>query len=146
MFHNQPEALARQRAYLTDFGEEETRLNEGSVLAFDLGATSGRAILGSLVSRQVELQEIHRFPNEPAGYNGELHWDAPRLWHEILVGLRLAGSVGDGALEAWESIAEALISRCEARRALYWIIIRSTIATEERRVLRCHRDYNRQLH
>ena len=68
-------------------------MNDANVLAFDLGATSGRAILGSLAGGKLALTEIHRFPNEPVGYNGELHWDAPRLWHEIQIGLRHAGSL-----------------------------------------------------
>jgi len=61
-----------------------------TVLAFDLGATSGRAILGSLEDGKLEFREIHRFPNEPVRYNGELHWDIPRLWFEMQAGLRLA--------------------------------------------------------
>jgi sugar (pentulose or hexulose) kinase len=65
-----------------------------NVLAFDLGATSGRAILGSLAGGKLEIQEIHRFPNEPVRANGELHWDILRLWHEMQAGLRLAGSQG----------------------------------------------------
>jgi rhamnulokinase len=52
-------------------------------LAFDLGAESGRAILGRLQSGILDINEIYRFPNEPVHYMGELHWDALRLWHEI---------------------------------------------------------------
>jgi rhamnulokinase len=66
-----------------------------TALAFDLGATSGRAILGRLRAGRLDIQEIHRFPNEPVRYNGSLHWDAPRLWHEIQAGLRLAAQAGD---------------------------------------------------
>ncbi len=52
-------------------------------LALDLGAESGRAILGRLHSGTLDIREIYRFPNEPVRYRGELHWDMPRLWHEI---------------------------------------------------------------
>jgi sugar (pentulose or hexulose) kinase len=52
-------------------------------LAFDLGATSGRAILGRLDEGLIKLEELHRFPNDPVQYNGEMHWDAPRLWFEM---------------------------------------------------------------
>jgi rhamnulokinase len=52
-------------------------------LAFDLGAESGRAILGSFQSGILDISEIHRFSNEPVAGNGELHWDALRLLHEI---------------------------------------------------------------
>jgi sugar (pentulose or hexulose) kinase len=59
-------------------------------LAFDLGATSGRAILGRLDSGLIKLEELHRFSNDPVNYNGEMHWDAPRLWFEIRRGLDIA--------------------------------------------------------
>jgi rhamnulokinase len=68
--------------------------NDITALAFDLGATSGRAILGSLRDGKLELEEVHRFPNESVRYNGELHWDAPRLWHEIQTGLQKAAEPG----------------------------------------------------
>jgi rhamnulokinase len=59
-------------------------------LAFDLGATSGRAILGRLDSGLIKLEELHRFSNDPVQYNGEMHWDAPRLWFEIRRSLDIA--------------------------------------------------------
>lgn len=52
-------------------------------LAFDLGAESGRAILGRFQSGLLDVSEIYRFPNEPVQYRGELHWDVLRLWHEM---------------------------------------------------------------
>jgi rhamnulokinase len=52
-------------------------------LAFDLGAESGRAILGRLHSGVLTTQEVHRFKNEPVKYGGSLHWDIARLWWEI---------------------------------------------------------------
>jgi rhamnulokinase len=59
-------------------------------LAFDLGATSGRAILGRLESGLIQLEELHRFSNDPVHYNGEMHWDAPRLWFEMRRALDIA--------------------------------------------------------
>jgi rhamnulokinase len=59
-------------------------------LAFDLGAESGRAMLGSLRSGMVELNEIHRFPNTPIHQNGSLRWDIHRLWAEMQQALALA--------------------------------------------------------
>ncbi len=59
-------------------------------LAFDLGATSGRAILGRLDCGLIKLEELHRFPNDPVHYNGEMHWDAPRLWFEMRRALDIA--------------------------------------------------------
>ena len=64
----------------------------GQYLAFDLGAESGRAILGTLNDGRLELQELHRFPNNPAVRTpAGLHWDALRLFHEIELGLAIAG-------------------------------------------------------
>lgn len=64
-------------------------------LAFDLGATSGRAILARLDSGRLNLEELHRFPNDPLSYNGELHWDAPRLWFEMRRALDIARRQAD---------------------------------------------------
>lgn len=52
-------------------------------LAFDLGAESGRAIVGQLDAGQLTTREIHRFNNEPVEYGGSLHWDVARLWYQI---------------------------------------------------------------
>src|SRR6266850_1022214 len=61
-------------------------------LACDLGAESGRLMLGSLTSGKLTLEEIHRFPNTPLQVNGSLHWDIPQLWAELKVGLKKVGS------------------------------------------------------
>ena len=59
-------------------------------LAFDLGAESGRALLGSLAKGQLSVEELHRFPNIPVRVLGALYWDTLRLWHEIQHGLGVA--------------------------------------------------------
>ncbi len=58
------------------------------VLAFDFGASSGRAILGSLENGKLVLEEVHRFENEPVSINGGFYWDLPRLFHEVKQGIR----------------------------------------------------------
>jgi rhamnulokinase len=63
-------------------------------LAFDLGAESGRAILGRLESGRLSIEEIGRFRNEPVVSNGGLHWDVPRLWLDMRTILRSVGSRG----------------------------------------------------
>jgi rhamnulokinase len=63
-------------------------------LAIDLGASSGRAVLGSLDGRRVALREIHRFANGPTERPTGLHWDAPRLLDEIKHAILLAGRGG----------------------------------------------------
>jgi rhamnulokinase len=65
-----------------------------NMLAFDLGASSGRAILGKFDGEKINFEEIHRFPNEPVWVNNHLYWDVLRLWHEIKIGIRKA--VGQG--------------------------------------------------
>lgn len=60
-------------------------------LAFDLGAESGRAMLGRLEQSRLELEELHRFPNQPVRLPDGLYWDSLRLFHEIREGLRVAG-------------------------------------------------------
>lgn len=58
-----------------------------SILAYDLGASSGRALLGRLTDRKIEVEEIHRFSNDPVSVGKRLHWDILRLYHEIKQGL-----------------------------------------------------------
>jgi rhamnulokinase len=60
-----------------------------SFLAIDLGAESGRAILGTLREAHLELSEIHRFTNRPARLPDGLHWDALQLWSEIKTAIAL---------------------------------------------------------
>lgn len=68
-----------------------------SYAAVDLGAESGRVVVGTLRDGRVDLEEIHRFPNVPVRLPDGLHWDVLRLYAEILDGLRLAGRrFGDG--------------------------------------------------
>jgi rhamnulokinase len=60
-------------------------------LAIDLGAESGRVILGSLDRERLALEELHRFPNQPVRLPSGLYWDAFRLHHEMVEGLTVAG-------------------------------------------------------
>ncbi len=60
-------------------------------LAFDLGAESGRATLGTLDRQKLTLEELHRFPNTPVRVFSTLFWDTLRLWQEIRHGLAVAG-------------------------------------------------------
>jgi len=60
-------------------------------LAFDLGAESGRAMLGRVSPDALVLEELHRFANEPVRLPTGLYWDTLRLFHEIVRGLEIAG-------------------------------------------------------
>ena len=56
-------------------------------IACDLGAESGRVMLGSLEGDRVTLEEIHRFPNGPVNVFGSLRWDVLRIFEELKIGL-----------------------------------------------------------
>jgi len=59
-------------------------------LALDLGAESGRAMLGRFDGQRLQLSEIHRFPNVPVHLPDGLHWDILRLWGEVKQAVALA--------------------------------------------------------
>ena len=61
-----------------------------NLVALDLGAESGRAVVGKFEGRQLSLHEVHRFRNGPVRVAGHLHWDVLRLFDEIQNGLQLA--------------------------------------------------------
>ena len=74
------------------------------VLAFDLGASSGRAMLGTFDGSKITLEEIHRFSNDPVSVNGTLYWDVYRLFHEIRQGIVKAAAKGEFAsigIDTW---------------------------------------------
>ena len=66
------------------------------VAAVDLGASSGRVMVGRVAPNELELTEVHRFPNEPVRLPDGLHWDILRLYREVLAGLREAARAADG--------------------------------------------------
>ncbi|MDR1859651.1 MAG: rhamnulokinase [Bacteroidales bacterium] len=57
-------------------------------LAFDLGASSGRAVLGTLEQGKLLLTEIHRFPNRMQYINGHFYWNIFSLFEELKTGLK----------------------------------------------------------
>lgn len=63
-------------------------------LAFDLGASSGRAILGTLEDGKIVMEEVHRFPNDPVTVNGTMYWDTLRQFYEIRQGIVKAKNRG----------------------------------------------------
>jgi rhamnulokinase len=60
-------------------------------LAIDLGAETGRAMLGTLEGGRLTLEELHRFPNTPVRLPTGLYWDTLRLFHEIRHALLICG-------------------------------------------------------
>ena len=68
-----------------------------AVAAVDLGASGGRVMMGTVGrGQQLELQELHRFPNVPVRVLGTLHWDVLALFQGVLDGLGAAARAGAG--------------------------------------------------
>ena len=61
-------------------------------LAFDLGASNGRAMVGELdlKNMRLEIKELYRFPNGPVRVGEHLYWDVLRIWGEVKTGIKLA--------------------------------------------------------
>ena len=62
--------------------------------AVDLGATSGRTILGSIEDGKLKQRELTRFPNKMIQMGGHLYWDIYALYNEIILGLKRANDEG----------------------------------------------------
>ena len=74
------------------------------VLTFDFGASSGRAIIATYDNGKLDLQEVHRFSNDPVMINGYLYWDVLRLFHEIkqgIVAAKLNGGFDAIGIDTW---------------------------------------------
>ncbi len=74
-------------------------------VAIDLGAESGRAIVGKFDGAHFSLDVAHRFPNRPVRVAGHLHWDVLRLFDEIQTGIMLAakecGEIASVGVDTW---------------------------------------------
>jgi len=74
------------------------------VLAIDIGASTGRAILGIFDDEKIKLTEIHRFSNDPVTVNGVVYWDVLRLLFEIKTSLIKAkpyGKINSIGIDTW---------------------------------------------
>ena len=72
-----------------------------TVAAIDLGASSGRVVVGHVGADRLELETVARFPNGPVRRPDGLHWDLPRLVEDSLKGLAAAGEVASIGVDAW---------------------------------------------
>jgi rhamnulokinase len=68
-----------------------------SYVTVDLGATSGRVVVGRLERGHLDVAEVHRFRNEPSGSGRERHWDGELLFTQTVIGLQRAAARLDGA-------------------------------------------------
>jgi rhamnulokinase len=87
---------------------------EAKFLAIDLGAESGRALLGRFDGERVVLEEVHRFPNVPVRVTDGLHWDALRLmgcvYRSLSKAAREAEQIESVGIDSW-GVDFALLDR-----------------------------------
>ncbi|MBR7161090.1 MAG: rhamnulokinase [Clostridia bacterium] len=70
------------------------------MLAIDLGASSGRGIVGTFDGEKITLEENHRFPNEPVMVAGQYTWDIVRILHEIKTSIRKCATGEDRDIDS----------------------------------------------
>lgn len=70
-------------------------------LAFDLGASSGRAILAEYAAGRLQYTQVHRFENQPVERGGTLFWDFSALLREIRLGMEKAGRFDSLGFDTW---------------------------------------------
>lgn len=75
------------------------------LLAFDYGASSGRALLGEYNGSRINLREVHRFSNDPVEIHGTLYWDTYKQFHEMKQGIlkcvKTEGEISGTGIDTW---------------------------------------------
>ena len=77
---------------------------EKKVLAFDFGASGGRAMCGTFDGDKISIEELHRCSNDPVILNGSMYWDVLRLFFEIKQGLikaKKCGKIESIGIDTW---------------------------------------------
>ena len=81
-------------------------------VACDLGAESGRVMLGTLNQGALTMSEVRRFQNVPIKEKDSLQWNIPQLYEEILAGLRAIGTYEEAvdsiSCDSWAAELPAL--------------------------------------
>jgi rhamnulokinase len=76
-----------------------------TMAAVDIGAQSGRVVVGRLDGERLTIEEVHRFPNVPVHADGRLHWDILQLYEQVLEGIsaaaRAAGQIDSVGIDTW---------------------------------------------
>lgn len=92
----------QKKAEKQEFMEKEADKNKVfTVLAFDLGASSGRAVKAFFDGEKLRCEEVHRFENKPHEKDGALRWDWGALLEEIHTGIDKAGDFDSVAFDTW---------------------------------------------
>src|SRR5690349_1471209 len=71
------------------------------LLAIDIGAESGRGVVGEFDGRRLQVHEVRRFPNIPVQDGGTLCWDFPKLFAEVEQTIQAAGPVASVGVDTW---------------------------------------------
>jgi sugar (pentulose or hexulose) kinase len=66
-----------------------------TMAAVDIGAQSGRVVVGRLDGERLGIEEVHRFPNVPVTAGGRLQWDILQLYEQVLEGMSAASRLGE---------------------------------------------------
>ena len=85
-----------------------------ALLAIDLGAESGRGVLGRFDGKRLELEEILRFPNQPVEVGGTLYWDILDIFANVEAAIekaRASGGVRSVGIDTW-GVDFGLLDRC----------------------------------
>ncbi|MFC2156201.1 rhamnulokinase family protein [Acidobacteriota bacterium] len=77
-----------------------------SFLAFDIGAESGRAVVGEICNKKLNVREVYRFSNGMIKDRGHLHWDMGNIFNEVRKGIREGNrqaerSIGSLGIDTW---------------------------------------------
>ena len=76
-----------------------------TMAAVDIGAQSGRVVVGRLDGGRLGIEEVHRFPNHPVTAGGRLHWDILQLYEQVVEGItaagRFAGDLDSVGVDTW---------------------------------------------
>lgn len=77
-----------------------------NMIAFDLGASSGRGMIGHFDGEHLQVEELNRFSNDPVDISGHTYWDILRLYWEIQQGLQKfanskQGSIASIGIDTW---------------------------------------------
>ena len=76
-----------------------------TMAAVDIGAQSGRVVVGRLDGGRLGIEEVHRFPNQPVTAAGRLHWDVLQLFEQVVEGIaaagRFAGDLDSVGVDTW---------------------------------------------
>src|SRR3989304_5679495 len=79
-------------------------MSKKRVLAFDIGASNGRCILGEFDGKKISIKPIHRFQNNPVIMNGSYYWDGLHIWQEMknaLIKAKQSGGFDSVSVSTW---------------------------------------------